>query len=190
MGLFGGILGIASSLIGGNSARKGANQNAGQINNALTANQAMFDETKQNLNPFIQGGTTAFNQLANMANTGDMSKFYTSPGYQFRLDQGMKGMQNSAAGRGILNSPRTLQALNDYAQNMASGEYQNYFQNMFNLGQQGQQGANSLGQFAGQLSGLNSGLYQNLGSIYNQKNQATGLSNQGILGGLAGLLPF
>jgi hypothetical protein len=183
----GSLLSIGSSIIGGNSARKGANANAAYNTNALQVSNDVYGQTQDQLNPYLTGGTTAFNQLANMANTGDMSKFYTSPNYQFRLDQGIKGMQNAAAGRGMLNSPRTMQALNDYAQNMASNEYQNYFQNMYNLGTSGQNAANNLGQFGQNYAAQQAGVYQNLGNIYNEKNLATGASNQGILGGIGGL---
>jgi hypothetical protein len=184
----GGLLSVGSSIIGGNSARKASKAAAGQLNNAMTQNREIYDESKQNFNPFLTGGTESFNQLANMANTGDMSSFYTSPGYQFRLDQGLKGMQNAAAGRGMLNSPRTMQALNDYAQNMASNEYGNYFQNMLNLGQVGQNAAGSLGNLGSGFASAQSGLYQGLGNIYANKNIATGQANQGILGGFGTML--
>lgn len=49
------------------------------------------------------------------------------PGYKFRLQQGMDALQNSAAARGGLLSGGTAKSLNDYAQNSASGEYQNVY---------------------------------------------------------------
>jgi len=187
MGAIAGAIGsIGSSIIGGGAARKAANQQAGQINNAMTANQAMWDETNQQYSPYLQGGTNAFNTLANMQNTGDMSQFFTSPQYQFALQQGLKGQANQAAGKGLSTAPRTAQALGNYAQNMASGEFQNYFNNMANLGTTGFNAASQLGQLGGQYSGLRSGLYQDLGNIYAQKNLATGAANQGILGGVMG----
>jgi len=49
------------------------------------------------------------------------------PGYQFRLQQGMQALQNSAAARGGLLSGGTAKALTDYNQNAASGEYSNVY---------------------------------------------------------------
>lgn len=45
------------------------------------------------------------------------------PGYQFRLEQGRKALEGSAAARGGLLSGNTLQGINDYAQGAASQEF-------------------------------------------------------------------
>ena len=45
------------------------------------------------------------------------------PGYQFRLSEGRRALEGSAAQRGTLRSGATLQALMDYGQNTASQEY-------------------------------------------------------------------
>jgi hypothetical protein len=49
------------------------------------------------------------------------------PGYQFRLDQGQKALENSAAARGGLLSGGTGKALQDYGQQYASNEYGNVY---------------------------------------------------------------
>lgn len=49
------------------------------------------------------------------------------PGYQFRLNEGLKALQASAAARGVLNSGGTLKGIEDYGQNYASQEYGNVF---------------------------------------------------------------
>lgn len=54
------------------------------------------------------------------------------PGYQFRLQQGLNAYQNSAAARGKLVSGDTAKGLNDYAQNSASGEFQNVYNRALN----------------------------------------------------------
>lgn len=57
----------------------------------------------------------------------DPSQFTTSPGYQFRLDQGLRNTNASFGAKGLLQSGAALQGFNDYAQNSASQEYQNWF---------------------------------------------------------------
>jgi len=47
------------------------------------------------------------------------------PGYQFRLDQGRKALEQSAAGRGLLRTGGTLKGINAFGQEMASQEYGN-----------------------------------------------------------------
>jgi hypothetical protein len=46
------------------------------------------------------------------------------PGYQFRMDEGRKALERSAAKRGTLRSGATLKGLIDYGQDMGSQEYQ------------------------------------------------------------------
>lgn len=55
-----------------------------------------------------------------------------SPGFKFRLDEGLKGLQRSAAAKGTLLTGGTLKNLNDYAQNSASQEYENVYNRAFN----------------------------------------------------------
>jgi hypothetical protein len=52
---------------------------------------------------------------------------WKDPGYDFRLAQGMKALQGSAAASGGLLSGPTLKAITDYSQGAASQEYQNAF---------------------------------------------------------------
>ncbi len=52
----------------------------------------------------------------------DQSK-WMDPGFDWRLAQGTKALEGSAAARGGLLSGATLKGINDYAQNQASGEY-------------------------------------------------------------------
>jgi hypothetical protein len=49
------------------------------------------------------------------------------PGYQFRLQQGIDALQNSAASRGGLKDPNTARAIQDYGQQSASQEYGNAY---------------------------------------------------------------
>ena len=49
------------------------------------------------------------------------------PGYQFRRDQGIKGLEASAAARGTLNTGGTLKGIVNYGQQLASQEYGNVY---------------------------------------------------------------
>lgn len=49
------------------------------------------------------------------------------PGYQFRLNQGLQALQQSAAAQGLLRTGGTLKNIEDYGQNTASQEYQNVY---------------------------------------------------------------
>lgn len=54
------------------------------------------------------------------------------PSYKFRLAQGQKALENSAAGKGLLRSGGTLKDLVDYGQNFATNEYSNVYNRGFN----------------------------------------------------------
>jgi len=49
------------------------------------------------------------------------------PGFQFRMDQGRKALEGSAAGKGVLRSGGTLKDILGYGQNFASQEYGNVY---------------------------------------------------------------
>lgn len=63
-----------------------------------------------------------------------MNDFQTDPGYQFRMDEGIKGLDRSAAARGGLLSGAALKGINRFSQNFASNEYGNAY-NRFNQDQ-------------------------------------------------------
>lgn len=95
------------------------------------------------------------------------------PGYQFRLDQGNKALQNSAAAKGTLLTGGTVKAAQDYGQNAASAEYGNVFnralttqQNAYNQTLGAQQNAYNQGLSTNQNT-FNQGLATNQ-NTYNQ----------------------
>lgn len=121
----------------------------------------------------MQGWNQQFTAPTNVTEAND-------PGYQFRLNQGMQALQNSAAARGGLLSGGTAKQLEQYGQDYASNEYGNVYnralgeyQQNYNIFQQNQ--ANQfnrlaslagLGQVtAGQLSGAGQSAAGNVGNI-------------------------
>lgn len=52
---------------------------------------------------------------------------YADPGYRFRVGEGIKALQNSAAGKGILRTGGTLKDITNYGQAAATQEYPNVF---------------------------------------------------------------
>jgi hypothetical protein len=93
----------------------------------------------------------------------DYSPFYKSPGYQFRMDEGTRAFERSAAAKGKLMSGGLLRELTSYGQGLASSEFNSYanrLASMAGIGQTatqytGQLGASAAGQYgatSGQLS--------------------------------------
>lgn len=75
--------------------------------------------------------------------------FQMSPGYQFRLNEGLKAIERSAAARGALRSGATMKSINRFAEGNASAEYENYANRLAALAGVGQN-ANSGSAQAGQ----------------------------------------
>lgn len=117
--------GIASSLIGGSSAKKGSEEMAAAIREATALQKEMFYKGREDLTPWRSTGGEAVNSLWSMIQKGP-GEFTADPGYQFRLDEGTKALERSAAAKGNVLGGSTLRGLTRYSQDYASGEYQNF----------------------------------------------------------------
>jgi hypothetical protein len=132
---------IGSSLLSADSASNAADTAArasGQASDASIAEQRrQFDIAQANQQPFLAAGTGAVNQLgAGLQPGGRFSAApqfnfdynqNTDPGYGFRFDQGMRGVNASMAARGRGLSGANIKGAIDYGQGMGSQEYNNAF---------------------------------------------------------------
>lgn len=149
---------------GAKAAEKAGNLQADSSKYAADLAQKQFEQTRQDQMPWLEAGKGALGQLQNHIDkapgfddkwggrieeaytngqlTGglDPSKFQTDPSYQFRKQEGMDGLQSSAAAGGGLLSGAALKSLNRYNSDLASQEYGNAWQrdqaeknNLFNV---------------------------------------------------------
>lgn len=72
------------------------------------------------------GGVPGYDPASAMRNFG-AGDFQADPGYAFRLSEGMKALDRTAAARGGLLSGATLKGAQRYGSDLASQEYQNAF---------------------------------------------------------------
>ncbi|QDP68076.1 MAG: hypothetical protein Unbinned5081contig1003_8 [Prokaryotic dsDNA virus sp.] len=137
-------VGLTDSAAGGRAIGAQSAYNA-EANRFL---KKMYNESKDRLNPYSEEGERSFGDLASMvrgyqnfsnaenpyrdhSGVFSMQDFEQDPGYRFRQEEGMKGIERGAAAKGSLNSGATLKALARYNQGLASDEYQNAY-NRFN----------------------------------------------------------
>jgi hypothetical protein len=93
------------------------------------------------------GGVAGYDPASAMRNFG-ASDFQADPGYAFRLSEGMKALDRTAAARGGLLSGATLKGAQQYGQGLASQEYQNAFNRyQANRAQQAQEYGNAFNRF-------------------------------------------
>ena len=121
---------LGSSVIGGLMGKSSGDTQAAAANRASDISNAQYEQTRADQAPWRAAGQTALNQLVPLASNYTpfgMDQFKQDPGYQFRLQEGLKQLGHAAGARGGLVSGQTLKGLQDYAQNSASNEYTNAF---------------------------------------------------------------
>lgn len=109
-------------------------QNKTQFDTSMAAQKAASDQAQANIKPWLDAGSAALPKLSNFdANNPDFvaptfnEQNWQDQGYSFRLKEGLDALQNSAAAKGMGMSGNTMKAINNYAQDSASQEYQNAF---------------------------------------------------------------
>lgn len=117
-------------IITGNKAVQAQTHAADQANDTQ---KYMYDQTRADQQPWRQAGERALGQMQDSDYMQDfsMADFTADPGYAFRMAEGAKALERSAAARGGLNSGGTLKALTRYSQGVASDEFTNAY-NRFN----------------------------------------------------------
>ena len=210
------VIGAGASLIGGavsaNAAKNASDAQVAasekatgiqkqSVDKQLALQEKMFNKQNELQEPFRQAGLTSQNRLLDLlglsgntkvAGYGTAAQNFTpsdltsDPGYQFRLSEGLKALDASAASRGGLLSGNAGRALVDYGQVAGSQEYQNAFNryntnraNILNplqsLTNQGQSSSNTMGAAAGSNAFAGSGTLSNYGT--NAANLAVNAGN-------------
>lgn len=127
IGAGGAILGGA---ISGRAASRAASTQAAATQEASDAQERMFERQVQLSEPWRAAGEQALNRLVPLATQYTpfgMAQFQADPGYAFRLSEGQKALERSAAARGGLLSGATGKNLLRFGQEMGSQEYTNAF---------------------------------------------------------------
>lgn len=100
---------------------------------------------------------------------GEIDQLESSPGYQFRLGEGLKSIERSALSRGMGRSGATLKALQRYGEGLAADEYNNYYNRV----------SDSFNTYANRLAGM-----AGVGQTANQSLAQLGLGYQGQNAGI------
>jgi hypothetical protein len=133
---------IGSSLLGANAAGKASDAQVAASREAIAEQRRQFDIGQANLAPYRDVGTKGLYLLSDYlglptppgstvtpsGTTGSLLKPFDfditkDPGYQFRLGEGTKAIENSGAARGMQLSGATMKELLRYGSDYASGEF-------------------------------------------------------------------
>ena len=120
---------VGSTIYSGYAAGKAADKQAGAMDRASELEYRQYQEDVARQKPFYDVGVNALPELveASKYQPFTMDKFQADPGYAFRLSEGQKALERSAAARGGLLSGGTGKALQRFGQEMGSQEYMNAF---------------------------------------------------------------
>jgi len=120
---------VGSAVIGGAASSRAASTQADAANRATDLQYKQWQESVALQEPWRKAGQEALNKLIPLSEykTFDMGDFQADPGYAFRMSEGMKGLERSAAARGGLLSGSTLKGIQRYGQDLGSQEYMNAF---------------------------------------------------------------
>lgn len=186
----GSVIALGTAAYSANQQKKGAQgaANATQRANdaSIAEQQRQYDLTREDQQPWMQAGQSALGQMQAL-NAGDFSSFKESPDYQFAFNQGLQGLDRSAAAGGMLTSGGADADRIAYGQGMASQQYGNYYNRLAGLAGAGQQTASGLGQLGANTGNNISNALANTGqaraSSY-QQNANTNSQLAGLVGGM------
>jgi hypothetical protein len=184
---------IGSTLLGSRAASKAGDVQAGATDRAaqlerqtsqeqLALQKRMYEEDIARQKPFYDVGVNALPELvsASRYEPFTMDKFQADPGYAFRLSEGQKQLERSAAARGGLLSGGTGKALQRFGQEFGSQEYTNAFnryqaerearlrplQSLTGMGQTTGQQIGAAGQnYAGSSANISGNMATNVGNL-------------------------
>lgn len=219
------------SIIGGLIGKGGSDQAAQVYEQAARQADFIRHQNQAQLSPWFQSGQDANNVISGLLGLGHyvsdgqgygglkldarnwqgdqqnaFSKFQASPDYNFRLNEGIRSLDRSAASKGMLLSGAQTKGVQQYGSGLASGEYGNWFNRLNGVAGTGLAAAQSENNsnlsatqlqnqaLAGQASAYQSsanalasgigGAFNSLGSILGMAGGFGGLGN--IFGGGGG----
>lgn len=152
-----------------------------------------YQQARADVAPWMEAGRKALNQYQiELGLTPGPSAFQRTPGYDFMVDEGEKGVINNLAALGMKNSGAALKALTRFRSGLANQTYDNYLNRMqatAGMGQSqvnttnalGQNVAGSVQQGLGSIGSAGMAGAANIGRTYQDAGQAraTGYLNAG-----------
>jgi len=188
-----------SPLGGGGVTLEGLLNGANGVANPVRTGDNFFGAA-MGTNPGASSGVTKFRVNGQVFNTREEAQAYATanttggteyggftkaPGYDFRLKQGQDSIEASAAARGGLYSGAALKASQQYGQDYATSEYDNYMNRLAGRADTGMAAAQMSGAASQQAA---SGVSNALGNIGDaQAAGAVGVGNA-ITGGIQNAL--
>ncbi len=173
---------IGSAVIGGVVSSRASDVQQEGIGESIAEDRRQFDLNRADLAPFRKTEAAALGRLDQISE-GDFSGFFTSPGFEFRREEGTRGIENRFSAKGGAQSGNALKRLIEFNQSIASDEFSGFFGR--NLALAGLGGTGATVEAGTQVSRGISNALERRGDV-----RASGVLgvNDAIQGGLGNLL--
>lgn len=190
---------VVAGVVSSDSQRKAANRAAGaQTDSAqagIDAQQQQFDQVRELLAPYVQGGNKAFagqQDLAglngNDAQGSAIAALRASPQFQSLLKSGETSILANASATGGLRGGNTQAALAQFSPALLSQLITDQYGRLGGIASIGQNAAAGVGNAGMQTGGAISGLLQQQGAAQAGAALAGGNANAGMANTFAGAL--
>lgn len=176
---------ILSGFLGSSAAQQASSTQAAAADKAINLQAATIAQARADAAPWLAAGNNALQQLTGelgLSNTVTpqtvgangkittgatvpfQSQFQTTPGYQFQVDEGTKGVNNSLAAQGLTGSGAALKALTRFRTGLADQTYNQYLDRLSGLSTGGQTTEGNTSNQALSSANSQSQLLQNQGA--------------------------
>lgn len=186
---WGAVIGAAAGLVGTAMSNRGASRGADAASQAQLAaideQRRQYDQTREDMMPWLTAGRGALGRLEGLLANPD--SIQNSAAYQWRFNQGLQGLDRSAAARGNLFSGGHHADVLGYGQGMASQEYTDQWNRLAGLAGVGQTTASSLGTFGANAASNVGNALGNIGQARQSMYQQQGQNYANLAYGLGGL---
>lgn len=180
---------VAGAAISSKASKDASKAQTQSADSNIALQKDIYGQNKAALAPFIAQGGLATDRINALLGLGGnqgaaedaFNKYLASTGYKFQLGQGVNAVEQSAVGKGLLNSGRTIKGLDAFGQGIGASYFSSYLDSLVKQQGVGVSGASAL-----------AGVSQNYGnSVANiSQNAADAKSNAALVNGsnIAGLL--
>lgn len=138
--LIGGGTSLISGFLGASASDRAATAQEEASMAALGLTREQYDQSRADAMPWLVAGRAALDRLV----SGGAGSFQASPGYDFAVKEGEKGVVNNLRALGMGNSGAALKALTKYRTGIADQEFGNWWNRQAGLAGVGQATSNTL----------------------------------------------
>lgn len=167
---------LFSSVWNAFSGDKAAKTQERAANAANALIQQQFEQTRSDLAPFREAGTSALGRYRDLLGFNGQGAAQTalqgyteSPYLPMLRQRTIDAVDNSRAARGMLNSGGTLRAIGDRVGDLYLGDYNSYLSRIGGMIDSGQNAAAQTGTFGANAAAARAGLTQDAGAYKAQQ---------------------